>query len=104
MVANVVERQTVFMTRVYGAGKIVRLIQRLQRETDVQVCIIMDVFLEKKNIARLLNDLKNGGGESVDTREIDLVATEIVMMSSKVQLFESFLKRTAQVFAILFIV
>lgn len=99
MVANVIEKQKPFLDKVYGSGKIMRLIQRLQRETDVQTCIMIDTFLDKKQVQRKLVEIKDSHSDPnlVDTREVDLILTEITLLSSKTQLFEAFLTRRTKV-------
>ena len=52
MVANVIERQRALVTTTFGPGKVLRLIQRLQREADIQTCIMFDVFAEKRQCTR----------------------------------------------------
>lgn len=100
MAANVIEKQKLFVQKEYGQGKVIRLIQRLQREIDIQLCIMVDTFIEKKSIKRKINDIKETHTSErtlLDPREIDAILNEISMLSQKTQLFEHFMSVRATV-------
>ncbi|CCT70372.1 related to conserved oligomeric golgi complex component 4 [Fusarium fujikuroi IMI 58289] len=45
--------------RHYGADKVVKVIERLQKEADIQGGIILDTWNEERSFARIMADIKN---------------------------------------------
>jgi conserved oligomeric Golgi complex subunit 4 len=95
MVANVIDKQKPLIDTHFGPGKILRLIQRLQRESDVQSCIMIDTLLDKKQVQRMLNEIRDKT-EGVDARSVDLILSEIALISAKTHLFEMFIGKRAK--------
>lgn len=58
-IAQIVEGHGGLVERHYGSGKMVRVIERLQMEADVQGGIILDTWSDERNIDRKLTDVKS---------------------------------------------
>lgn len=58
-IAQIVEGHGGLVERHYGSGKMVRVIERLQMEADVQGGIILDTWSDERNIDRRLTDVKS---------------------------------------------
>ncbi|KAI1264307.1 COG4-domain-containing protein [Xylariaceae sp. FL1019] len=58
-IAQIVEGHGALVERHYGEGKMVRVIERLQMEADVQGGIILDSWSDDRNIDRRLTDVKS---------------------------------------------
>ncbi|KAK6501924.1 hypothetical protein TWF481_009743 [Arthrobotrys musiformis] len=57
--AGLVERHTPLVERHYGAGRMVKVIDKLQIEVDTQGGIVIDSFWDERNIQRKLSDIKS---------------------------------------------
>lgn len=58
-IAQIVEGHGGLVERHYGSGKMVRVIEKLQMEADVQGGIILDSWSDERNIDRRLTDVKS---------------------------------------------
>ncbi|MCJ1428037.1 hypothetical protein MMC29_005944 [Sticta canariensis] len=58
-VAQIVEHHGALVERHYGAGRMVRVIERLQLEADIQGGIILDTWTDERNIDRKLTDIRS---------------------------------------------
>lgn len=58
-IAQIVERHGGLVERHYGAGRMVKVIERLQDEADVQGGIIIDTWSEERNVNRKVTDIKS---------------------------------------------
>ncbi|KAN0076075.1 COG4 transport domain containing protein [Elaphomyces granulatus] len=58
-IAQIIDGHGGLVERHYGAGKMVRVIERLQMEADVQGCIIIDTWSDEKTVDRKLTDIKS---------------------------------------------
>jgi hypothetical protein len=58
-IAQIVEGHGGLVERHYGSGKMVRVIERLQMEADVQGGIILDTWSDERGIDRKLTDVKS---------------------------------------------
>lgn len=58
-VAQIVDNHGALVERHYGPGRMVRVIERLQLEADVQGGIILDTWSDERNIDRKLTDIKS---------------------------------------------
>ena len=58
-IAQIVERHGGLVERHYGDGRMVRVIERLQAEADVQGGIIIDTWSDERNIDRRLTDIRS---------------------------------------------
>ncbi|KAG5948672.1 hypothetical protein E4U53_006202 [Claviceps sorghi] len=58
-IAQIVESHGGLVERHYGVGKMVRVIERLQMEADVQGGIILDTWSEERGVDRKITDVKS---------------------------------------------
>ncbi|ROT36861.1 calcium-transporting P [Sodiomyces alkalinus F11] len=58
-IARIVEGHGSLVERHYGAGKMVKVIERLQQEADVQGGIILDAWVDERDIDRRIKDVKS---------------------------------------------
>lgn len=58
-IAQIVESHGGLVERHYGAGKMVRVIERLQMEADVQGGIILDTWSDERGVDRKITDVKS---------------------------------------------
>lgn len=58
-IAQIVEGHGGLVERHYGTGKMVRVIERLQSEADVQGGIVLDTWGDEKNVDRRLTDVRS---------------------------------------------
>lgn len=58
-IAQIVENHGSLVERHYGGGKMVRVIERLQMEADVQGGIIVDTWSDERGIDRTITDVKS---------------------------------------------
>lgn len=58
-IAQIVEGHQPLVEQHYGAGRMVKVVERLQIEADVQGGIILDTWSEERNIDRKLTDVKS---------------------------------------------
>ncbi|PHH59013.1 hypothetical protein CDD81_3939 [Ophiocordyceps australis] len=58
-IAQIIDSHGVLVERHYGSGKMVRVIERLQMEADVQGGIILDTWSDERDVDRKLTDVKS---------------------------------------------
>ena len=58
-IAQIIEHHGVLVERHYGQGRLVRVIERLQAEADVQGGIILDTWTDDRKIDRRLTDIRS---------------------------------------------
>ena len=58
-IAQIVDRHGGLVERHYGEGRMVRVIERLQAEADVQGGIVIDTWSDERNIDRRLTDIRS---------------------------------------------
>lgn len=58
-IAQIVEHHGGLVERHYGAGRMVRVIERLQLEADVQGGIVLDTWSDERSIDRKLTDIRS---------------------------------------------
>lgn len=58
-IAQIVENHKGLVERHYGAGRMVRVIERLQLEADVQGGIVLDTWSDERKIDRILTDIRS---------------------------------------------
>ncbi|KAI1431620.1 COG4 transport protein-domain-containing protein [Xylaria sp. CBS 124048] len=58
-IAQIVESHGSLVERHYGEGKMIKVIERLQMEADVQGGIILDSWSDDRNVTRRLTDVKS---------------------------------------------
>ncbi|KAI9003086.1 COG4 transport protein-domain-containing protein [Gaertneriomyces semiglobifer] len=105
MTAMIVDRQEALVDSVYGMGSMLRVIQRLQREVDIQSSIVLGSFNERNQLERKLADISRHSKFSSPTattapedldslpepREIDNILSEIAVLSQKTRIFNNFI-------------
>lgn len=58
-IAQIVEGHGSLVERHYGQGKMVKVIERLQMEADIQGGIILDTWSDERNVERRMTDVKS---------------------------------------------
>ncbi|KAK9447593.1 COG4 transport protein-domain-containing protein [Limtongia smithiae] len=58
-IATIVDQHTPIVERYYGRGKMQRVIERIQLETDTQGGIIVDTYFDDRNVNRKLSEIKS---------------------------------------------
>lgn len=58
-IAQIVEHHGGLVERHYGAGRMVKVIERLQLEADVQGGIVLDTWSDERNVDRKLTDIRS---------------------------------------------
>ena len=58
-IAQIVEHHGTLVERHYGVGRMIKVIERLQMEADVQGGIVLDTWNDERNIDRRLTDIKS---------------------------------------------
>jgi hypothetical protein len=58
-IAQIVEGHGGLVERHYGAGKMTKVVERLQVEADIQGGIVLDTWLEERNVDKRLTDVKS---------------------------------------------
>ena len=58
-IAQIVEHHSALVERHYGAGRMIKVIERLQLEADVQGGIILDTWSDERDVDRILTDIKS---------------------------------------------
>ncbi|KAI1824496.1 COG4 transport protein-domain-containing protein [Xylaria intraflava] len=58
-IAQIVESHGSLVERHYGEGKMIKVIERLQMEADIQGGIILDSWSDDRNVSRRLTDVKS---------------------------------------------
>lgn len=119
-IAQIIEGHGALVERHYGAGKMARVIERLQVEADLQGGIILDTWSDDRRLDRQLTDVKSyaytflvqsflpaqrglnaprsdspargrsSEDEGVDMKQIDALLNEMTMMLGKWSLYTRF--------------
>ena len=58
-IAQIIEHHGALVERHYGVGRMIKVIERLQLEADVQGGIVLDTWNDERNIDRRLTDIKS---------------------------------------------
>lgn len=118
-IAQIIDGHGVLVERHYGAGKMTRVVERLQVEADVQGGIIIDSWSDERNVDRKLVDIKSYAftflvqsflpapragtprssspaikeveEDGVDMKEIDGLLNEMAIMLGRWSLYSRFL-------------
>ncbi|CAG8626693.1 46549_t:CDS:10 [Gigaspora margarita] len=112
-IATIIDQHQPVVEAHYGPGKMIRVIERLQEECDKQSRIILDTFRDERQIHRKVADIKiynntskkplgpqrSGQSREIDNapdpRELDVVLTELAMISAKAHLYYRFIEARA---------
>lgn len=114
-IAHIIDQHQSAVETHYGPGKMIRVIERLQEECDKQSQIILDTFCDERQIQRKLLDIqthyntqkkfsgqqKPGQLKEVDIipdpRELDVILSELAMISARTHLYYRFLESRTKV-------
>lgn len=114
-IAHIIDQHQSAVETHYGPGKMIRVIERLQEECDKQSQIILDTFFDERQIQRKLLDIqthyntqkrfsglqKPGQLKEVDIipdpRELDVILSELAMISARTHLYYRFLESRTKV-------
>lgn len=58
-IAQILEHHGTLVERHYGVGQVIKVIERLQLEADIQGGIVLDTWSDERNIDRRLTDIKS---------------------------------------------
>ena len=58
-IAQIIEHHGALVERHYGAGRMIKIIERLQLEADVQGCIVVETWKDERSIDRKLTDIRS---------------------------------------------
>ncbi|CAG8755388.1 2108_t:CDS:2, partial [Racocetra persica] len=111
-IATIIDQHQPVVEAHYGPGKMIRVIERLQEECDKQCRIILDTFRDERQIHRKVADIKiyntskkpigpqrSGQPREIDNvpdpRELDVVLTELAMISARTHLYYRFIEARA---------
>ncbi|KAI9344623.1 COG4 transport protein-domain-containing protein [Obelidium mucronatum] len=107
-VASLIDKQEMVVERNYGPGRLLRVIVKLQKEVDVRTSMVIESFLDKRNISRKISDINAldiatsqnkpvpPSAALLDPREIDALVNEIAIISQRTRLFIRFLEVRAK--------
>ncbi|XP_070191423.1 conserved oligomeric Golgi complex subunit 4-like [Littorina saxatilis] len=102
-IARVVEIHQPLVETYYGPGRLLGMLQILQKECDRQSRKIMEQFKSRRQYERLAKlvqqsmamQQKQTGAEKLDPRELDVVLSEMALMSARAELYSRFMRRRA---------
>ncbi|KAI7815870.1 COG4 transport protein-domain-containing protein [Gamsiella multidivaricata] len=125
-IAIIVDQHQPVVEKYYGPGKMLRVIQRLQEESDIRSRKILEAFEEEREISRKVGEIKSfrdpkrnliapagsirsltpqpgmSGSqqaavpEVIDPRELDINLNEMVLISQRAHLYNRFLESRAK--------
>eukprot|EP01134_Creolimax_fragrantissima_P003887 CFRG3887T1 len=112
-IAGEVENQTPLVETHYGLGRVLPLVQALMRECDRQSNAIIDTFLTKRLVHKLVADINqarynthrdilvvasstSNTSTGPDPRDIDGVLWELAAIGGHAEVFERFMRRRAE--------
>lgn len=105
--STLIDKQERIINYYYGDGYTLRIIQRLQNEVERQGILILNAFLDKREIERKINDIKmsdsntswknnsNADNTIVNPRELDVILSEMVLISQRTFLYNNFVNYRA---------
>ncbi|KAF9170617.1 Golgi transport complex subunit 4 [Mortierella sp. AD010] len=125
-IAVIIDQHQPVVEKYYGPGKMLRVIQRLQEESDIRSRKILEAFEEEREISRKVREIKSfrdtkrshlqSAGpirsltpqpglsssqqaampEVIDPRELDINLNEMVLISQRAHLYNRFLESRAK--------
>ncbi|XP_076331924.1 conserved oligomeric Golgi complex subunit 4 [Tachypleus tridentatus] len=97
-IARIVEIHQPLVETYYGHGRLLSVIEILQKECDRQVKKILDDFKLNRNfetkaavVAKLVENPNEG--EKLDPRELDVLLTEMTLINTRAELYLRFIRR-----------
>ncbi|CAG5130857.1 unnamed protein product [Candidula unifasciata] len=101
-IARVVEIHQPLVETYYGPGRLFQLLHILQKECDRQARKIFESFkthreynIKVKQVHQNLSALKQTVVEKLDPKELDVLLSEMVLLSSRSELYLRFMRRRA---------
>ncbi|BFZ13048.1 hypothetical protein BsWGS_16086 [Bradybaena similaris] len=101
-IARVVEIHQPLVETYYGPGKLFQLLRILQKECDRQARKIFESFkthreynMKVKQVHQNLSAVKQAVIEKLDPKELDVLLSEMVLLSSRSELYLRFMRRRA---------
>ncbi|ORX51471.1 COG4-domain-containing protein [Piromyces finnis] len=107
--STLIDKQERIINYYYGDGYTLRIIQRLQNEVERQGILILNAFLDKREIERKISDIKsldtnnswkgnsNTDNIIVNPRELDVILSEMVLISQRTFLYNNFVNYRAMI-------
>ncbi|KAJ3304876.1 Golgi transport complex subunit 4 [Kappamyces sp. JEL0829] len=105
-VASMIDRQEQMVEYYYGTGAMLVVIQRLQREADIQSGILLNSLGDARQLDRKVAEInriqeqkrknKPVPDDNIDARELDMILDELATLCNKAQLFERFIRLRAE--------
>ncbi|KAL1916355.1 uncharacterized protein VTP21DRAFT_5972 [Calcarisporiella thermophila] len=105
-VALLIDHHHPIVEKHYGAGRMLRVMQRIEEEVDVQSRLVLDSFVDERQLQRKINEINNENSlqrrigsvrrpapveSQMDPRELEVNLNELTMVSQKTHLFYRFM-------------
>jgi conserved oligomeric Golgi complex subunit 4 len=97
-IASTIDKQEAMLGNVYGVTAVHQLIVRLQREADVQGCLLLGNWLDARQVERhvkVIQMSKNLDVIDVEPRDLDIILGELAVTCNKTGLFHRFMRTRA---------
>ncbi|KAL8591236.1 hypothetical protein ACOMHN_017560 [Nucella lapillus] len=102
-IARVVEIHQPLVETYYGPGQLFPMLQTLQNECDRQTRKIVENFKSRRQYDKLIRQVqqsmalqqKQTVGERMDPRQLDVVLSEVALISARAELYTRFMRRRA---------
>ncbi|XP_076448808.1 conserved oligomeric Golgi complex subunit 4-like [Babylonia areolata] len=102
-IARVVEIHQPLVETYYGPGQLFPMLQILQKECDRQTRKILENFKSRRQYDKLVKQVqqsvmlqqKQTAGERMDPRHLDVVLSEVALISARAELYSRFMRRRA---------
>ncbi|XP_025115796.1 conserved oligomeric Golgi complex subunit 4-like isoform X2 [Pomacea canaliculata] len=102
-IARVVEIHQPLVETYYGPGRLFGMLQILQKECDRQARKVIEEFKSQRKYDALVRQVqqsmllqqKQTAGERLDPRELDVILSEIALISARAELYMRFMRRRA---------
>ena len=100
IVAVIIDQQENLVKSVFGLDKVLLMIQRLKKEADNQVNIILSAFTEFYQLTRIIHDImKSDKNESdkmenglLEPKKLDIILGDVAFIFQKFKFFEKFIQ------------
>ena len=100
-VARTIEKQQALVETYYGPGKLFILVKNIQKECDIQAEKLLKQFVRKRRLREISQNIQQSmfigkrpdDCRSIDPRELEPLLNEIIVISSRAELYLRFIKR-----------
>ncbi|XP_064640478.1 conserved oligomeric Golgi complex subunit 4-like [Lineus longissimus] len=97
-IARVVETHQPLVETFYGPGRIITMMQYIQKECDRQTRKIVEAFKKNRDFDRKVQQVQmglyhRGPSEKVDPKELDVLLAEVTLLNTRSELYLRFVKR-----------